>query len=130
MDTRSSNGHALKTPGSFLAEWLQLLGFNAASPAYKCQDPSLTLDDFDHATHGHHPVGHHGGNYHLREVVRVDDKAITSGIPVWTGELVGPVGHLRVIGTLDPENRRVVLFHQRFLEAAPDGKSPQTLCCH
>ena len=130
MDTRDLNGHTLKTPGSFLGEWLRVLGFTSASSAYKCQSPSLTLSDFSHATHGHHPVGHHEGNYHLRNTVQIDDNAITSGIDVWTGELVGPSGHLRVVGTLDPESRRVVLFHQNVSESPTSSSVMQTLICH
>lgn len=133
MATRSLHGHTLKTPGTALGYWLDALGFTSESPAYWCSSPSIKLSDFESAQHGYHPVGHHQATYLLREPVQVTDRDITSSIPVWTGEILGPSGHLRIVGTINPEGGKVVLFHQQIADSNkslnPHGVT-QTLHCH
>lgn len=123
MTTRSLSGHTLSTPGTPLGEWLKALGFTAGSPAYQCSKPTVRLKDFPPATHGHHTVGHRGRSYHLREVTKVTDLAITGGYEVWTGRLDRFPEQIRVVATLNPNNGNDVLFYQAFTDATPNPQA-------
>lgn len=130
MNLQTLRGHALTASGSRLEHWLKALGFTAEPSTYRCDSESMILADFEHGSHGFHPVNFHGKPHRLHSFTKERAVEITDGHPVWIGEISGPEGHRRLVGTINPYSNHVVLFHQKITRDTADSSGPmQTLTC-